>query len=340
MKGMVFTMITYMLIAFLISLVVVNVIRWKAYGESTKTIIRSDELAYLAKSISADLKRETEILGKRNMAFLINHIIQTGEPINSTEQVFPELIINGSVNGLHLNGTEGNTILDWIEKIKNHVKEIGFVLEVGDSGSSDDFNFVSVEISPYDSWNFTLNVTIRNVTLRDKSGYPRIEGRLPRKSEWIIVSILDLEDPYWPLNTYGRITRTIKNCNFTPYTIHGQDNATILNECINLEYYHSSKEGPCLFERLEMSRDRHSYYENQAAKLRNISQNEVVIGLETWVNVEELREAGLDELIIENQTTIDYLYFEGINPGLSIEGAPQWFRLNETQAEKYGLEIE
>ncbi|RLI87775.1 MAG: hypothetical protein DRO76_01820 [Candidatus Altiarchaeales archaeon] len=116
----------------------------------------------------------------------------------------------------------------------------------------------------------------------------------------------------------------------------------LINDDIEGELYHSSKNGSCFFDRLEGNLNLSEKYKNRSKeliKLLDLSPD-TEIGLESFVNVNNFAEYKLYEFGILpafiDQSSVDYLYLQDIS-GKRVYGTPEWFRLDDEHCAKYNL---
>jgi len=171
-------------------------------------------------------------------------------------------------------------------------------------------------VQPYDSFNLEISykMKVEISDLKTKTNLTKVEDRK------ILLSIENLEDPLYPLNTYGRIVNTIiKSPHWLNYS--SEDTSNLLDD-LNNSYYHPSLYGASFLDRLEGK-----YFVQQKYWKEN------PIGLESFVNKDKILSAGLP--IIVNLTNIDYFYFSNSNvTSYRIANMPENFRLdNETTIE-------
>ncbi len=121
-------------------------------------------------------------------------------------------------------------------------------------------------------------------------------------------------------NAVDEINRTILESGYNSVYL---DNGTLgvwslpLIEGIDRGYYYPGA-GPDILQRLEA----------------NLSENER--GLETFVNIEELIDMGIE--IEEGQSLVDHLYFSpGSHAGSAVRGFPDWFRIDNEHALLYNI---
>ena len=130
------------------------------------------------------------------------------------------------------------------------------------------------------------------------------------------LSITGLEDPLYVVNSYGRVSNTIRASPFEHFVIGSSiDN---LLEQINKSYYISTNMSPTYLMRLE----------------GDLSSSE--IGIESLVNLQEFID---QSLTIKGRSAVDYIYFgDQITVNHRINGTPSWFKLDSEHLSVYEVE--
>jgi hypothetical protein len=259
-------------------------------------------------SIVRDSRKSMEIMAGRALCSAIDHVVTTGNPLQSSNDTVAELILNGSIFGTPQALMEGSMAKDWEDSIEylGSLQAFDTKVEISD-----------LLIEPEDSFHVSISYSL-SVKLYDNR---IIEANLSKTTrEKVIVSIENFEDPLYPLNTYGRVVNIIK---LSPHWLnYSSEDLTNLKDDLNNSYYHPSLYGASFLDRLEGKFFVQGKYFKQKP-----------VGLESFVNKDKLLSAGLS--INTSATNIDYLYFSNNNvPSYLISGMPTNFRLdNETTIE-------
>ncbi|MFH0929207.1 MAG: hypothetical protein V1818_02500 [Candidatus Aenigmatarchaeota archaeon] len=209
MKGILYsTMISLMMIPIL-ALVIF-------YSQSSQirdidTDIRANELEYFSKSIERDLERFIEINGKRALISAVSKIVVNGTGLDDAQLRLGEMMINGTLYGEPSPLVDESNLVFWQERINEIADRSGFFVE---------FDNIQIYVNQSDSFNLLFSVNI-SINISDKI---EVMGVLKSISTDVQVSIEGVEDPTFPLNTYGRVVRFIRQSNAskeTHYLVEG-----------------------------------------------------------------------------------------------------------------------
>jgi len=307
MKGILFSLILFFVTIFLALFLITQKSFVSFYSSQKAVENRIESMIILSKNVFEDSERALAIIGKRACVSAINFIITNGMPLNSSNETLVELIINGTINSNPQPLMEGATVNDWIDTLENLIDLQGFQAKI---------EIQKLIIQPYDSFNLEIDyrMKVEISDLRTKTNLTKVQDRK------VLLNIEKLEDPLYPLNTYGRIVNTIvKSPHWLNYS--SKDTSNLLDD-LNNSYYHPSLYGASFLDRLEGK-----YFVQQKYWKKN------PIGLESFVNKDKILSVGLP--IIVNLTNIDYLYFSNSNvTSYRIANMPDNFRLdNETTVE-------
>ncbi|MEM5811186.1 MAG: hypothetical protein QXG91_00335 [Candidatus Aenigmatarchaeota archaeon] len=318
MKGIFFSLVILFLMFSLFLILFIHQITIFESSEIISIKNRINSMITLIKAIAKDSEKAISIISKRAMNAAINYVITNGIGLNNANETIVELIVNGSINGTSQPLMENSTLKDWSSKMIYIASTKGFFASI-------DFPYIFVFMN--DSFTVSVKYKIKIVVKDEKTS-----SNITKSFEKVVYSsILNLEDPLYPLNTYGRVPNYFKQ---SPHLL--THNTTQLIEDLNNSYYHISLNGASFFDRLEGK-----YFVQEKYKISNN-----YIGLESFVNKDKLLTSGIP--INENQTNIDYLYFSNYNTtSYKIVGMPNNFRLdnettifNKTHLEIYNATIE
>ncbi|MEM5879528.1 MAG: hypothetical protein QXU74_03490 [Candidatus Aenigmatarchaeota archaeon] len=308
MKGIFFSIIIVFLMICLITFLSIQKSLSSFYSSQIAVENRIEAMLSFYNNIVRDSRKSIEIMAGRALCSAINHVVTTGNPLQSSNDTIAELIMQGSIDGIQQPLMEGSTARDWEDSIEylGSLQAFETSVEIKD-----------LLVEPEDSFHISLSYSL-SVKLYDDR---MIEANLSRTTrEKVIVSIENLEDPLYPLNTYGRIVNIIRLSPHWPNYL--SDNTTNLKDDLDNSYYHPSLYGASFLDRLEGKYFVQSKYFKQKP-----------IGLESFVNKDKMLSTGLS--INTSATNVDYLYFSNSNVrAYSISGMPSNFRLdNETTIE-------
>lgn len=193
------------------------------FGTSEKTL--SDQLHEVEDNIEKDFAKAIEISGKRALLAATDHIITSGVYLDDSIMRLRELMENGTIYGNATIVMDGNSLLDWQNKILN----VTTVFEI----SMEYYNFT---IHHHDGFNLKMGVNLK-INVSDVLGTAKISRDVRDET---LVSVVDIEDPIFPLNTNGFIIRVIEASPY-PYTALGVASSSIGNgDCSGEVTFNSS----------------------------------------------------------------------------------------------------
>jgi len=304
MKGVLFSLIMFFISIFLAVFLLTQRASIGFYSTQKAIENRVDGMLSLIKNVFDDSERAIEIIGRRACVAAINYVITNGIPLSAANETIAELMLNGSINSVNQSLMEHATIRDWSDTLEYLIETQGFKAKI---------EILNLTVSPLDSFNLEINYSIK-IELSDLKTKTNIT-KSKRKS--ISLSIEHLEDPLYPLNTYGRVINVIvKSPHWMNYS--SEDTSNLQDDLIH-SYYHPSLYGASFLDRLEGK-----YFVQEKYRREN------PIGLESFVNKDKILVAGLP--VNYYQTNVDYLYFSNANvTSYKVVGMPESFRLdNET----------
>jgi hypothetical protein len=197
----------YSLIAILLSIPVMLFIAY--YVTESQNIrysslerVLADQLHEVEKGIENDFEQAMSISGKRAFLAATNHVIKEGEPLDDAAMRMEELMANGTLYGEYVFVMENNTIQDWIDKIE--ALELGFNVDLSYS------NPVVTNLDGLD----TKLTAVLDINVSDYSDIGKISKRLVKEAT---ISLKGIEDPIFPVNTLGFVSRSIAAY---PYPYH------------------------------------------------------------------------------------------------------------------------
>ena len=310
MKGILFSLIIFFIAVFLAIFLLTQRSSVSFYSTQKALENRIESMLSLVKNTFDDSERAIEIIGRRACVSAINYVVTNGTPLSSANETIVELMVNGTLNSAPQPLMEYATIKDWSDTLEYLIETQGFNAEIEVS---------NLTVLPFDSFNLQIDysIKVKISDLRTRTNITKIE----KKS--VILNIEYLEDPLYPLNTYGRVVNTIVK---SPHWLnYSNSNTTNLQDDLNNSYYHPSLYGASFLDRLEGK-----YFVQEKYRKEN------PIGLESFVNKDKILTSGLP--ISYNQTNIDYLYFSNTNVvAYKVVGMPDSFRLdNETSINGLG----
>lgn len=305
MKGLLFSLIATLLTLTLLSLIFVHSSLISYNYRRIAIRSRVEALINFYDALLKDAEKALRVVSRRAISAAVSYVITNGEGLEDASESIEELILKGSINGTPQPLMEDATILTWKQTIESLALLKGFNVSS---------SIQNVDVKAYDSFNLLVSFDFY-LNVSDIKGTAKI-SRLQKVKT--LVSIEGFEDPLYPLNTLGRVTNVIiKSKHWGNYSSTDLSN---LKEDLYNSWYHPSLYGASFLDRLEGK----YFVEPDRPRVFDI------IGLESFVDKEELQTYGIDVYV--ERSNIDYLYFSGgTYPVYRIDGMPETFRLdNET----------
>ncbi len=162
-----------------------------------------DQLNFFERNVEEDLDRILFISARRALIAVTNNIIINGTPVSDAPSSIKELMRNGTFQGEVEPLMEENNIEYWYGEIREVGELIGFNLTLYDLG-------LEVNLSNNSVMNFQI---FTRINISDLLNIHLISRE---SSHGLNVSIEGLEDPTYPLNTYGLVKRIVYICDFDP----------------------------------------------------------------------------------------------------------------------------
>jgi hypothetical protein len=235
---------------------------------------------------------------------------------------YAETLANGI--GAHGRGTGGGLVFDISESAENTGRNIT------------DYNSSNSELVPYtlfvmDRDYFSLSAQERDV-LALSGGvinyYPQ-----------------DMGSPGFPYVSDFAKKVNFTNIEYAAFKNKGTSHTVLtlrMMDYVQSHLYHTSRDGPCFFDRFSLNQNLSEKYVNQSDYIRNFFgiAPDPQSGLESFVDVKEFDYYQLYDYGIlpdyANQSSVDYEYFNGTG-GRWLCATPAWFRLDAGHAVSYNL---
>lgn len=309
-RGIVYSLITLLLVVPLLLYMISYLDSAGSRDELISLKIRGIEISNFANSVSQDVPRIFRITSKRALISAINEIDINGTPLLDAQANIVELMLNSSINNKSSPFMNASSLKEWASRMENQSNNYGFKTNI---------TFLYVNVTPYDSFNLEFSMRL----FVNSTDYDGIVSIVRTYNETFILSLEGMEDVLYPLNTGGFVRRLIRKANFTVF------GASAVDDAITLERYTSTQEGGSFLDRMEGK----NYLQKKYA-----DQSSLQIGLESFVNLQEIASRGLP--IKENQTNIDHLYFNSstFNGCLVTASNYSWLKLDYPHNETYGVE--
>jgi hypothetical protein len=203
----------YSLIALLLSIPVMLFIAY--YVTESQNIkysslekVLADQIHEVEKSVENDYVQAMSISGKRAFLAASDFVISNGTYLDDSSQRMEELMADGTLYGAEVMIMHNNTLPEWADKIQN--MDIGFNVEVSYS------NPAVTDGEGLDA----LLTTDLVINVSDRFGVGSIEKDVEKEA---VISLIGLEDPIFPKNTLGFVSRPFE---LYPYPYHAIEMAS------------------------------------------------------------------------------------------------------------------
>ncbi len=159
---------------------------------------RIGEAAFFLDSALSDADRTLEMATRRAFTANTNYVVTEGEPLQQAEQNISEALVNGSMDGEPLDGTENASINDWNDRISQIASGSGYELSINLKDYSFEENKLELDSS------FTLFTVLDDpITL---ASFNRTESKQSS------TGLEDVEDPLITLRSEGRYVSQYEEC--------------------------------------------------------------------------------------------------------------------------------
>ena len=280
----------------LISLVVFSLTIYTSYKLRDKVMVTETRI-YSMNSFIDDVEKDIErglyISGFRALMSMEQYITDNGIFIYNTNSCFKEAFLNGTINDSQMGLMNESTFINWTQRIKEQAIKLDIIV---------DFNINDVVIYQENPWtaNIAINVILNVEDIKKTASWQRPLYITTN------ISIQELEDPLYVINSYGRVTNTIIKTTITDFIVN--NDTTNLKIHVNNSYYIESDTAPSFLMRLE----------------GNLSDS--VYGIESLVNLEKFQ---AQEVPIRSRSVVDYIYFgDQSTENYNIKDMPSWFKLD------------
>ncbi len=159
---------------------------------------RIGEAAFFLDSALSDADRTLEMATRRAFTANTNYVVTEGEPLQQAEQNMSEALVNGTMDGEPLDGTENASINDWNNRVSEIASGSGYELGI----TLEDYDFEENGLDLESS--FTVFTVLEDpVTL---ASFNRTESKQSS------TSLEDVEDPLITLRSEGRYVSQYEEC--------------------------------------------------------------------------------------------------------------------------------
>ncbi len=184
-------------------------------GEDVQEVgekFRIDEMFYFHQSTLDDLDRASNIIGRRALTSMTNHIVTTGDYLDDGPAEFRSAFENGTVNGSFAPLMNQSTITNWTATMQDEAEESGYKLNL----SMDAMDTVLAA-----RFRINLNTSYR-LNLSDPIARARFDKVYRVNTSF---SYSGIEDPFILVESAGRYTNVYRSCHRdTPAVQHATGN--------------------------------------------------------------------------------------------------------------------
>ncbi len=170
------------------------------YGSLERVL--ADQLHEVEMSIENDYEQAMGISGKRAFLAATDHVIKNGTPLDDAALRMEELMTSGTLYGDVAFVMHNNTLPEWVSKIQD--LELGFNVNI---------TYSNPVISDADGMDAKLT-TMLEINVSDHLGIGSIDKNIGKEA---MISLAGVEDPIFPLNTLGFVSRSFSAY---PYPYH------------------------------------------------------------------------------------------------------------------------
>ncbi len=254
---------------------------------------RIHSIDHFIDDLDVDIQRGVFIASFRALLAMQQYITAEGDFITEVDDVFNELLINGSIDGNYMSVMNDTELPLWIDRIKQEAAKATIVLN---------YNLTDVRVYHSSPWELSIELSMF-IDITDT-------GETARWSRNQVITtslpIEGFEDPLYTVFTEGRVINLITPTNITDFT-NGQ-NTSNLKVHVDAGLYRAKNSSPSYLMRLK----------------GNLSGS--LYGIESFVNLKTFEDASLS---IEEKSCIDYVYFSGNNPEhWLIDNTYNWLRID------------
>ncbi|MGM5488009.1 MAG: hypothetical protein ACQESG_03615 [Nanobdellota archaeon] len=245
-------------------------------------------------SLEQDAERALYISGYRALITMNNYVITTGDPINSVNDSYDEVMINGTLDG---NNTytllmDNQTLKDWVSRMQNLADELDLKVNL---------SFYNVTVEHSSPWTIRTTMMI-NYTLNDSK---EVASWQRNKEVSATIKIDGWVDPYYAMHSNGVMRQMIRT-NITQF------NYTSVLWMMGNKTYANSTHAPSFLHRLE----------NRTSADQN--------GIFSIVNLEAPE---INSNNTKNVSVIDHYWFnQTLEPTaeiINVTSVYTWFRLDQ-----------
>ncbi len=284
-KGIMYTLVSIIMIL-IIGTIFISVAKRSSHEAFAATESRVQTMEGFLKDVERDSERAAHIAGFRSLIAMEQKVATTGMAFNVSDGVlnltpdaaFMESFVNGTIGGTHYSIMDDSTFSEYLLRVQDTAATQGIICNM---------SVINITLWQTDAWHLRVNYTL-DIQLSDVSHIA-----LWRTNRTFIgqVPIIDIRDPLFSMNTYGRVQRTIRpDIGVVFVNVSGNKNDTSgFIYHYNNSLYTAAGRGPSILMRFA----------------NNFSDS--VYGIESLVDIKELNS---QNITVDNRASVvDYLYF-------------------------------
>ncbi len=262
------------------------------------------------KNLERDSARASYIAGFRSLIAMEQHVTSTGRPLSNSDAVFLQAFVNGSIDGTSYVILQNSTFNDYLLRMQQEVRSQGILCNI---------SIINVSLFQTDPWNLRVNYTLE-IFVTDSQSTASFRTN---KTFIGMVPIVDIRDPLFAMNTYGRVQRTIKPSNITIFIddAGNKNDTTEFMHHFNNSYYLATGKGPSILMRFANN------------------TNDSIYGIESLIDTNELVAQGIS--VNSRASVVDYLYFNA-TPALAyacnIQNIPSYVQFDYNHLDTYQIQ--
>jgi hypothetical protein len=302
----------YTIITLILLLVIAGIFftqaRRTAHEERAAVASRVQAVNAFIDNLESDTQRAAYIAGFRSFIAMEQHITSTGQPLSDPAAAFREIFLNGTLANSSFVIMQDSTFTDYLSRVQVTAAQQGI-----------EFNATVSNVSLWqvDPWNVLVNYTL-TADVTDQRGTAQwnitrtFTGRIP---------IIDLRDPLFTANTYGRVQRVIRPSNITVLVndVGDANDTTGLMLHFNSSSYLAGGRGPSMLMRFA----------------GNASDSE--FGIESLVDTDEFTAQNLP--VNSSASVVDYLYFRGVEADVcAVQNLPSKLKFDNERLDLYQIQ--
>ena len=204
MKAQFYSLITVLIVAPLMMYILFYITASQTIGYSGAEKVVADQIQQVERNIERDFGRAVGISCRRALLAASSNIITEGRYVNSSADILLELMLNGTLGGNESFYMINNTLENW----KSAMLDI-------ETGFETILDYDNLQIENHDGLNVKAAVNL-SVSVSDKLGIAGVDRGVKKT---VLVSVKDINDPIFPLNTQGYIKRSIREYPYPYYAV-------------------------------------------------------------------------------------------------------------------------